>query len=421
MLMSLGLPVAFCFLLITVIGAIIFWGYDSGSSLVVHNIRASLSKFFLLPLIMFVLLGNVMFYSGMGIKMLDVLAKWLGRLPGRLALLAVAFCTLFATMSGSQTATTSMMGTVLTPEMEARGYGKPMSIGAVMGAGGLAMIIPPSALAILLAAIAGISVGKLLIAGVVPGLIMAFFYAAYIVLRCWLQPSIAPPYDVAPTPFREKISDTLRYVVPLGLIVFLILGLIFLGWATPTESAVLGAIGSLLLSIVYRKFNWEMIKKSVMLTVQVSGSILIIISGSTTFSQILAFSGASRALAEFAISFPMAPIMIIIAMQVLLIFLGMFMGSVPMIMITMPIFMPIVTALEFNPVWFGVITLINMEMSATTPPVGMSLFVMKGVAPPGTTMGDIYKAGLPFLGGDLLTIILILLFPPIALWLPSLM
>ncbi len=419
-LMALGMHIAFAFLLITLVGAISFWGYDAGSNLFIHNIRLSLSKFFLLPILMFVIMGNVMFHSGMGMAMLDTMNKWLGRLPGRLALLAVGFCTLFSTMSGSQIATTSMMGSILTPEMEKRGYGKSMSVGAVMGAGGLAMIIPPSGLAVLLGAIANISVGKLLIAGIIPGLIMAVFYAGYIILRCWLQPSIAPPYDLEHIPLSEKVSDTVRYVIPLVLIVFLVLGLIFLGWATPAESAAAGAIGSLILATFYKKLNWDLIKKSTMLTVQTAGNVLIIITGATTFSQILAYSGASRYLAELAVSLPLAPILLIISMQVLLLFLGMFMGSVPMIMITMPIFMPIILALGFDPVWFGIITLINMEMSATTPPVGMGLFVMKSVAPD-TEMSVIYKAGLPFLGCDLATIILLMLFPPLVLWLPALM
>ena len=419
-LMALGMHVALAFLLVTLIGAIVFWGYDAGLNLFIHNIRASLSKFYLLPIIMFVLMGNVMFLSGMGMKMLDTLALWLGRLPGRLALLAVGFCTLFATMSGSQIAATSLMGTILTPEMEERGYRKPMSIGAVMGAGGLAMIIPPSALAVLLAAIGEISIGKLLISGIIPGLLIALFYALYIISRCWLQPSIAPPYVVEHVPLSRKVTDTAKYVMPLGLIVFLVLGLIFLGLATPSESAAAGAIGSLMLAAVYRKLNWNLLKESLISTIQNSAGILLIISGAMTFSQILAFSGASRYIAEFAISLPVAPIMLIISMQVLLIFLGMFMGSVSMIMVTMPIFMPIVLVLGFDPVWFGLITLINMEIASTTPPVGIGLFVMKTVAPE-TKMSDIYKAGLPFLGCDLATVILIMVFPFLALWLPSLM
>lgn len=420
-LMATGLPVAICFALVTMIGAIVLWGYEAGLTLFIHNIYESISKFYLLPICMFILLGQVMFLSGMGFKMLEVVNKWLGRIPGRLALLCVVFSTLFATMSGSMMASASLMGTILIPEMEKWGYSKEMTIGPIMGAGGLAMIIPPSGLAILLAAIGGISIGKLLIAGIIPGLIMGLLYASYIVVRCWLQPSLAPAYDLPPSPLSEKIFDTFRYVVPLTLIIFLVLGLIFLGWTTPTEAAVLGAVGSLFLAAFYRSLNWQMINKSIMSTVMISGNILLILTGAVTFSQILAFSGATRELAGLVSNLTLPPIMIIICMQLILLILGTFMDTGSMVMITLPIFMPIVHALNIDPVWFGIVILINMEMSAVTPPVGLMLFVMKGVAPPSTTMMDVYRASVPFLMCDLTAMALIMVFPSTAIWLPNAM
>ena len=420
-LMATGMPVAFCFTLITLLGAIVLWGYEAGTTLFIHNVYNSVSKFFLLPISMFMLMGQIMFLTGMGIRMLDVMNKWMGKLPGRLALVSVAFSTLFATMSGSMMAAAALMGSLLIPEMEKRGYSKAMTIGPIMGAGGLAMIIPPSGLAILLAAVSGISIGKLLIAGLIPGLIMAFLYASYIFLRCWLQPSVAPPYNLEPTPLSEKLYDTLRYVVPLTLIIFLVLGLIFLGWSTPTEAAVLGALGSVFLAACYRKLSVKILYDSIMSTVKIAGSIYLILTGAITFSQILAFSGATRELASYVSGLDMPPIMIIIVMQLLLIVIGTFMDTGSMAMVTMPIFMPIITALGVDPVWFGLIILINMEMSAVTPPVGMMLFVMKGVSPPGTTMMDVYKAGLPFLACDLIAIVSVMIFPALALWLPGLM
>jgi tripartite ATP-independent transporter DctM subunit len=420
-LMATGLPVAFCFTLITMLGAIALWGYEAGLTMFIHNIYNSVSKFFILPICMFMLMGQIMFLTGMGYRMLDVMDKWMGRLPGRLALLAVAFSTLFATMSGSQMAAASMMGTLLIPEMENRGYSKPMTIGPIMGAGGLAMIIPPSSLAILLAAISGISIGRLLIAGFVPGLIMAALYAGYIVLRCWLQPSIAPAYDVKRTPLSEKLRATCFYVLPLTLIIFLVLGLIFLGWATPTEAAVLGATGSLVLAACYRKLNWNIVNTSIMGTIRISANILLILTGAITFGQILAFSGVTRELASYISTLPLPPIMIVVCMQLSLLFLGTFMDTGAMVMVTMPIFMPIILALGIDPVWFGIIILINMEMSSVTPPVGMMLFVMKGVSPPGTTMGDVYRASLPFFGCDLVAMAIVMSFPVLALWLPGMM
>ena len=420
-LMSTGLPVAFCFTIVTLTGAIVFWGYEAGLTMFIHNIYNSVSKFFLLPICMFMLMGQIMFLTGMGMRMLDVMNKWMGRLPGRLALLSVAFSALFATMSGSMMASASLMGTLLVPEMEKRGYSKAMTIGPILGAGGLAMIIPPSGLAILLAAISGISVGRLLIAGLIPGLIMASLYASYIILRCWLQPSVAPAYDVVRIPITEKLIATVQYVVPLISIIFLVLGLIFLGWTTPTEAAVLGASGSLVLAACYKKLNWDILHKSIMSTVKIAVNILMIFTGAITFSQILAYSGATRELANFVSSLPLSPIMIMICMQVLLLVMGTFMDTGSMAMVTMPVFMPIILALKINPIWFCVVILINMEMSAVTPPVGMMLFVMKGVSPPGTTMADVYKAGLPFLVCDLVAMALVMVFPVLALWLPGMM
>jgi tripartite ATP-independent transporter DctM subunit len=418
-LMSTGLPVAFCFMTITLIGAIVLWGYDAGSTMFIHNIYNSISKFLLLPIWMFMLMGQIMFLTGMGLRMLDAMDKWLGRLPGRLALLSVAFSTLFATMSGSQMASASLMGTLLIPEMEKRGYAKSMTIGPILGAGGLAMVIPPSSLAVLLAAISGISVGKLLIGGLVPGLVMATLYSAYIILRCWIQPSVAPSYDLTPTSIPEKLKATLIYVMPLTSIIFLVLGLIFLGWATPTEAAVLGATASLILGVCYRKLSRQMLNKSIMNTVRVGANIMMILTGATTFSQILAFSGVTQELAKYISSWQLSPIMIVVFMQLVLLVMGTFMDTGGMIMVTMPIFMPIINALGINPVWFGIVVLINMEMSGCTPPVGMMLFVMKGVSPPGTTMADVYKAGLPFLMCDLVAMIIIMIFPILALWLPG--
>jgi len=214
---------------------------------------------------------------------------------------------------------------------------------------------------------------------------------------------------------------TLMYVVPMTTIVFLVLGFIFLGWATPTESAVLGAIGSMILSVCYRRLSWKILNKSILNTVKISAGLFMIITGATTFSQILAYSGATRELASYISSWPLPPIMILISMQFLLLILGTFMTTVGIIMVTMPIFMPIVTALGINPLWFGVLVLINMEMGAVTPPVGMMLFVMKGVSPKGTTMADVYKAAIPFFACDLVAITVIITFPVLALWLPGFM
>ncbi len=421
LLLASNLPVAFCFMTINLIGVYVFWGGEAGFYQLIYSTFSSVATFTLMPIPLFVLMGEIMFQSGIGYKVIRVLDKWLGQLPGRLGLLGVASGVLFASTSGSTIASTAMLGTLLTPEMERYGYKKPISIGSVMGSGGLAMLIPPSGFAVLLASIAEISVGKLLIAGIIPGLILASFYATYIIVRCTVQPSIAPSYEISSVPLSVKLRDTVRFVLPLGVIIFLVLGLIFLGVATPTESAAMGALGSFVLAAIYKRSNWEVIKKSIKGTLQVTIMTLIIVSGAMAFSQILSFSGVTRGVVQLASTHAVSPLVIIALMQLTILFLGTFMCNTSIMMVTLPVYMPICQSLGLDLIWFGLIMLINLEMALTTPPFGLLLFVMKGVAPSDTKMIDIYKAGYPFLMCDLLTLILCMLFPALVLWLPGMM
>jgi tripartite ATP-independent transporter DctM subunit len=420
-LFLIGVPVAFAFLFINIIGVYIFWGGEAGLSQLIRSIYRSVATFALLPVPLFVLMGEIMFRSGIAPKMMDTLDKWLGRIPGRLSLLAVGGGTVFSTLSGSAMAGCAMLGSVLVPEMEKRGYKKPMSIGPILGSGGLAIMIPPSALGVLLASLSRISVGGMLVAIILPGIMMAVLYAAYIVLRAWLQPELAPSYDVNPTPFSEKIILTCKYVLPLGSIIFLVIGLMFLGIATPTESAALGALGCFVLLFIYKGWDLETMVNAVSHTLKITVMMFMIMTGAMAFSQILAFSGASSGLVQLAGTLDLPPVFILIFMQIILLFMGVFMEPLTIMMVTLPIYMPIVETLGFDPLWFGTIMLINMEMATTTPPFGLVLFVMKGVAPPDTTMADIYKAGLPFLVCDGIAMGLVMVFPWLALYLPSLM
>jgi len=420
-LFLIGLPVAFAFLFINLIGVYVFWGGTAGLDQLVMSIYRSVATFSLLPVPLFILMGEIMFRAGIAPKMMDTLDKWLGRIPGRLSLLAVGGGTLFATLSGSAMAGCAMLGSVLVPEMEKRGYKKPMSIGPILGSGGLAIMIPPSALGVLLACLSRVSVGGILMAIIIPGIIMAALYAGYIMIRCWLQPHLAPLYQVERSTFLEKITLTLKYVLPLGSIVFLVVGLMFLGIATPTESAALGALGCLVLAIIYRGWDFEIIKNSVSATLKITVMMFMIMTGAMAFSQVLAFTGASSGLVKLASGLNLHPMLILIFMQIILLFMGTFMEPLTIMMVTLPVYMPIIKQLGFNPLWFGAIMLINMEMATTTPPFGLVLFVMKGVAPPGTSMTDIYKAGLPFLVCDAIAMGLIMAFPTLALYLPSLM
>lgn len=416
-LMATGMPVVFCFLVVNAIGMYFWWGGGPGLEQLVLGMQKSVTTFHLLPVPLFILMGELMFHTGIAPKMIDTLDKWLGRIPGRLGLLAVGGGVLFATLSGSSMSSTAMLGSVLTPEMEKRGYKKPMSLGPILGSGGLAMMIPPSGLGVLLGAIGEISIGKILIAIILPGLLMAVLYTAYIVLRCLLQPQIAPAYTVARHSLRERLLDTAKYILPLGFIVFLVTGVILLGIATPTEAAATGTTGCIILAVAYKRLTWKVMRESVYRTLEISAMVLLLISASAAYSQNLAYTGVSRGLAEFILNLPVPPISIIIGMQIILLFLGMFMAIPAIMMITLPMFVPVVIAMGFSEIWFAVIFLLAMEMGATSPPFGLGLFVMKGVAPPDTTMEDCYKAALPFLGCDLIAMILLIAFPQIAIWL----
>jgi tripartite ATP-independent transporter DctM subunit len=369
---------------------------------------------------LFLLMGELLFRSGIAARLMDVLDAWLGRVPGRLSLMAVGGGTLFATLAGSGAATTALLGRILVPDMMKRGYKQPMTLGPVMGSGGLAVMLPPSALGVILAATADISVGAFLMSIIVPGLLMALSYAIYVVLRCYLQPDLAPAYVAEKSALKQRLRDTVVYVFPLATIVFVVTGLIFLGIATPTESAGLGALAALILARVYGRLDWPMLRECLESTMRTSIMVLMILSGASAFSQLLAFTGASAGLVDVATSTSLSPVMIVISMQVVLLLLGTFMESLAMILLTVPIYFPIIEALSLSPIWFGAIMLLNMEMAAISPPFGFGLFVMKAVAPQGTTMMDVYKASVPFLILNAIVMLIMIFFPSVVLWLPSL-
>lgn len=420
-LMMLRVPVAFAFMAVNIVAAIFLWGGSKGLILLVKSIEDSLTTFALAPIPLFILMGEIMFHTGIAPKMIDTIDKWFGRIPGRLSLLAVGGGTLLSTLTGSTMASTAMLGSTLVPEMERRGYKKPMSLGPILGAGGLAVMIPPSALGVLLASMGQISIGAFMIAIILPGVVMACLFAVYIIVRAKLQPDLAPAYELEPLPLSRKVKATVVYILPLSLIVFLVIGLMFMGIATPTEAAAMGAAGSILLAVFYRCLNWKTLFQSLSGTMKISSMMLIIVAGSSAFSQILSFSGATRNLVKMVGQLPMNDTAILMAMLGLVILMGTFMESLSILMIVIPIFIPIVQILDINLLWFATLLLITIELGTISPPFGTGLFVMKSVAPPGTRMGEVYSASLPFIVIDMALIAIVMLFPDLTTWLPGLM
>jgi tripartite ATP-independent transporter DctM subunit len=293
-------------------------------------------------------------------------------------------------------------------------------MGPIMGVGGLAVIIPPSAVAVLLATLGQTDVADLLVAGIVPGLLLALMYGVLIWAWTTLDPNAAPYFAVEPTPMREKLRLIVVDVVPLVGVIVLSIVILLTGWATPTEAAALGAMSVALLAACYGLLTWRAMVKAVEGALKITVMAFLIVFGSSTFAQVLAFTGASSGLMNWALSFEMTPMAMLLVMIGVLIFLGCFMDQLSMMLLTAPIYFPLAKALGMDPTWFGLIMLLALEVGYTTPPFGLMLFVMKGVAPAGTTMRDVYLSALPFIGCVILLIALVIAFPPIATWLPSL-
>ena len=285
-----------------------------------------------------------------------------------------------------------------------------MSMGPILGTGGLAIIIPPSALAVLLGTLAQIDIGRLLVAGVLPGLLLAGFYMVTVWIQTRIDPAAAPAYDVPPVPLMQKLRLFVTDIVPMISVMVIIVIMMLSGFATPSESAAFGALGVIILALLYRRMSWKALQESVVGALKVTLMAYIIVFGSATFSQLLAFSGASGGLIQWATGFDLAPIMMLMAMFAVLLLLGTFMEQISIMILTVPFFFPLAQTLGFDLVWFGIITLLAHEISFSTPPLGLLLFVMKGVSP-GTPIGVIYRAAIPFIICSLLLVAFLIAFP----------
>src|SRR3954470_642501 len=417
--MGLGLPVAFAFMAVNIVAALLFLGGEQGLSQLTRNAVQSVTSFSLTPIPFFVLMGGVLFHSGVALKAIDAFSLLIRRVPGRLSVIAIVAGTVFSAISGSTIATTALLGSLMLPTMLERGYDKRLAMGPIMGIGGVDMLIPPSALAVLLGSLAGISISGILIGGIVPGLILSTLFIGYIILRALIDPSLAPGEAPAGGPGGlKRWAPFVVHVLPLVLIFGMVVGAMTAGWATPTEAAALGASGTIVAAMLYRSLTWAALMKALTGTVAVSGIILFIIIGATTFSQVLSFSGATNGIVGLVSAQGLSATVIVIGMMLILLFLGCFVDQVSMMLITLPFFMPLVTQLGIDPVWFGVLFLICMQLGLLTPPFGLLLFTMKSVAPREIEMREVYAAAVPYIVFGLIVLVAIFLFPAIATWLP---
>ncbi len=420
-LLFLGMPVAFSFIAINIIGAILFLGGGAGLHQLLRNSSAAVVNFSLTPIPLFILMGEVLFHTGLAIKVIDAVERLIRQVPGRLAVVAVVAGTVFSAISGSTIATTAMLGSLMLPIMLSRGYHPTMATGPIMAIGAVDMLIPPSALTVLLGSLSGISISKLLIGGVVPGLILSVAFIVYIVLRVRANPALAPATPVEKLVGWARFDPLLRYVLPLVSIFVVVVGAMSGGIATPTELAALGALATMALAAAYGALSLDAMKKALHGTIGISGMILFIILGATTFSQILSFSGATEGIVSAIFSQQLSTFAILAGMMALLIFLGLFVDQVSMMLITLPVFMPIVQRLDVDLIWFGVLYLICMQLGLLLPPHGLLLMTMRGVAPPQVTMAHIFRAVVPYIVLSLVLLIMIIIFPAVATWLPALL
>ena len=367
---AIGLPAAFSFFAINVVGAWHYLGGDAGLAQLVRNGVASITNFSLTPIPFFVLMGEVLFHTGVAMKAIDAIARLIRRVPGRLAVVAVVAGTVFSAISGSTIATTAMLG-------------------------------------------------SLLVAGIVPGVLLAVIYVLYIVVRAGTNSALAPAYEVEDRSRGwERWRPLLVYVTPLVLIFVVVIAVMAAGWATPTESAAIGAVATVLVAWVYRSISFASLMKALLGTAAISGVILFIIVGATTFSQVLTFSGATNGVISAIQQASLGPWGVLIGMLAILLVLGCFIDQVSMMLLTLPFFMPLVQHYGFDPLWFGVLFLIGMQLGLLMPPFGMLLFVMKSVAPKQITIVQIYRAVVPYLVFGVLMLVAVMLLPALALWLP---
>ena len=418
-LLFIGLPVAFSFMAINIVGAILFLGGDAGLSQMLRNSAAAVINFSLTPIPLFVLMGEVLFHTGLALKVIDGIERLVRQVPGRLAVVAVVAGTVFSAISGSTIATTAMLGSLMLPVMLARGYNPVLATGPIMAIGAVDMLIPPSALTVLLGSLSGISISKLLIGGVVPGLMLSVAFVGYIIVRARANPALAPSTAVEERSGWARYELLVRYVLPLVSIFVVVIGAMSGGIATPTESAALGALATMALAAAYRSLSFDALLKALRGTVGISAMILFIILGATTFSQILSFSGATEGIVSNILGAGLTPFAILAGMMLLLIFLGIFVDQVSMMLITLPVFMPIVQRLDIDLIWFGVLYLICMQLGLLLPPHGLLLMTMKGVAPKEVTMAHIFRAVVPYVAMSLVLLIVIIMVPAIATWLPN--
>jgi tripartite ATP-independent transporter DctM subunit len=418
LLLLTGYPLAFLVGGVAVGFIAWLWSPDA-LALVPQRVWNNMTQYLLAAIPLFIFMASMLEKSGLIEEIFDAAYKWLGRVPGGLAVATIAASTVLAAMVGVIGAAVVTMALVALPSMLRRGYSPVLAAGTVMAGGTLGILIPPSVLAIIYGLVANQSVGELYLGSVLPGLLLSGLYMLFSILYALINPKGAPriPKEEAPT-WAERWRALRRIWAPLVLI-FLVLGTIFLGLAAPTEAAAVGAFGAMMVAALHRKLSWQNLRLALEQTAKATAMVLWIIFGANAFVAFYIAQGGDRYISELLLGTGLSPWGILILMQLILIILGMFLDWVGILLLAVPVFVPIIRDLGFDPLWFGVLYLVNMQMSFLSPPFGYALFYVRGVAPQ-IPMGTIYRAAIPFLLLQLTGLVILMLFPGLATWLPSL-
>ncbi|SET27199.1 TRAP transporter large permease [Paracoccus homiensis] len=417
-LFALGIPIFAAFLTINVAGTLWLMG-PAGFGMFTNSVYNTVTSETLSTIALFVLMGELLFRSGSIDVIFDSLDTLMGKIRGRLYFFVIALSTLFGALSGSALAVTAMLSRSALPTMRDRGYDEKISVGLILGGAGLAPIIPPSLLVVIIGSLVDVSIARLLIAGIIPGLVLAGLFVGYTLIRIWADPSKAPAGDDDHDRSLPAILAAIGKMLPFSIIIFAVLGLIMLGIATPSESAATGVLGAILVAAFYGKFSLKMSGQALMSSLRISAMIIAILACSQLFSQLLSFTGATRGLVEAATEFDLSPALMLLLLMVIPLIACMFIDQIAFMMVVVPIYDPLVSLYGFDPVWFWTLFLINLAVGSLTPPFGYNLFAAKGSAP-WIPMPSIYAAAIPICLCFLIGILLFSLFPGIITWLPGL-
>ncbi|MCL6611918.1 MAG: TRAP transporter large permease subunit [Peptococcaceae bacterium] len=419
--LALGVPVAFTLGGLSLAIGYFVWGGTGGFYAVTLGSLGKISEFTLTAIPLFLLMAAVLQFSGLADDMYEMVYRWMGSIKGGLAIGSIIISAIFAAMVGISTVATATLGLTALPSMIKRGYNKKLAAGAICAGGALGIIIPPSVIMIIYASEAEVSAGQMFFGGIVPGVLMALIYIIYIAVRCARNPADGPPIPPEERFNLAQKLESLRAVALPILIIFLVLGVIYLGLATPTEAAAIGLVGSLVCALTKRQLTLGNLKKMFVMGVGVNAMVFWIIIGAVAYSRLVTMSGTGEWFSSLVTGLEVNRWLVLLGMQAVFFVLGMLLDPAGIILITGPFFLPVITALGFDPLWYGILFVINMNMAYLTPPFGFNLFVIKGVAASELTIGDIYKAVWPFVGLQAIALLLVVIFPRLVTWLPGLM